>query len=122
VLAGVITGVVLLLSGGSPQTASQVAQSDGYTVHNGILGSNPDPADISSYALGTQGSFSPPTGSAEMVVVVTPAGQAKESQVVSRFNSQLGGQGLTISTSGDVIRISGPDSAWIAAGQSSSGF
>jgi hypothetical protein len=114
VVGGAAALIVGLTGGGSPN-AAQVLKSDGYTPMN-IGAHNTDPGDISSEAFGTQGAI--PGGNAEIVIVLTPQGQSKEGTLQQEFNDL--GTGLSFNTSGNIIRVSGPDSSWTQLG--SAGF
>jgi hypothetical protein len=106
---------VVFTSGGTP-TASSVVSGDGYTVQpNSAAGiTNTNPNYVASEAWGTQGNTT--TGSAELVLVLTPQGQQAEQQVLSTEQATFAGAGLSTSYSNGIVRVTGPDSAWESIG------
>jgi hypothetical protein len=115
--AGVGAGLVACSSGpSSPPTATQVLQSDGYTpsaaftssLQNGIGNSD---GTITSSEAGTNG------GNVQAVVVYDNASDA--SAGVSAVQSVVGGDGITVTSNGDVLTATGSLSAWAAAGADS---
>jgi hypothetical protein len=107
-------GAALAACGGGTPDATQVVQDDGFHVLHvpGVGGHLGDPADISSAAAGSQGDISSGNASIELVIVLTSNGQGKEGKVVQAFQQNTVGSGLSISKSGDVIRVTGPEASW----------
>jgi hypothetical protein len=97
-------------SSGSPATASQVLTGDGYTAMSNNLLPASDLAAITPYttslAYGTNSA-----GNIEIVMVVKPS---ELSTLQAGLNAEVAslGSGVHDSVNGDVVRLSGPVSAF----------
>jgi hypothetical protein len=100
-------------SSSSAPTASSVLSSDGYTpnsaytsaLQSGLDGSS----EVTSSIAGTNNS-----GDIQGVVVFDNA--SDEQAGASALQSQYGGDGLTIASSGTVLTVTGPVSTWAGLG------
>lgn len=115
VVGGTIGGLTACSSGpATPQNATQVLQSDGYTpsstwtdaLQSGIGSTG---GDITSSEAGTNSA-----GDIQAVVVWNSASEA--SAGVTALNTQFGSDGITTVSNGDVLTATGPLSAWASAG------
>jgi hypothetical protein len=115
VLAGTVGGLTACSSGPStPPNATQVLQSDGYTpsaaytssLQSGLDGGN---GEVTSSQAGTNSA-----GDIQGVVVFDNAADASAGQ--SALNSSGDATGLSVTTSGDVLTVTGSLSAWAALG------
>jgi hypothetical protein len=115
VLVGVLGGLAACSGSSGPQNATQILQSDGYTpsssftssLQGGLTG---DSAVTSSQA-GTNNS-----GDVQAVVVFDNA--SDEGTGAAGVQSLVSGSGITSASNGDVLTLTGPLSAWAAAGNS----
>lgn len=116
ILASAGTTIALSACGGSsgPPSAASVVAADGYTTSvsgantSALLGSGNasfGPQDISSGAAGLNNS-----GNEEVVVVLNAAGTAMLGAVSSQLQSAMPA-GVTANLNGDILRVSGSQSA-----------
>lgn len=116
VLGGTIGGLSAC-SGSSqsatPQNATQIIQSDGYTPSSTFTQSLQSGLDsdstVTSSQAGTNGA-----GDVQAVVVFDNAGD--EATGASGVQSLVAGSGITSQSNGDVLTLTGPESAWAALG------
>jgi hypothetical protein len=116
IAAGLVGGIGACGGGSSsPPNATQILQSNGYTpssdytsdFQNG-LGSGS--SEVSSSEAGTNGN--------NVQVVIVADNAADASTAVSALNQQYGGDGLSVTQSGDVVTVTGSISTFANIGGS----
>jgi hypothetical protein len=112
---GLGAGLAACSSGPStPANATQILQSDGYTVsaayttalQGGLASANAPAGEITSSVAGTNSA-----GDIQGVVVFDNAADAQ-----SGASGAGSSPGITVATNGDVVTLTGPVSAWAALG------
>ena len=118
-IVAILGGIVGLsaCSGGSstPQNATQILQSDGYTPSSAftssLQGGLTGDTSVTSSQAGTNSA-----GDVQAVVVFDNA--SDEATGAAGVSSLASGNGITSASNGDVLTLTGPLSAWAAAGDS----